>query len=384
MEAIKNLVSLESGEALQMISPNELWDWGGKDASAVLSYDQFMFLNVVPSNPLQNTNNGAASSQTGFDTSYQNWFNHLCIDELGHDEQYAKLVNDLNLATDNYQSHRDNLQNIWKNTTDTATIKFDDWLNDNIGYKTELASLSDDVTAKVSQLNDYRSRIQSTVTNIGNVYNNQAYQGNITDPASKKSYPVRLWNTSPQNAFKYVMSITDSNFGGDAKHGTSSNISFNKSSNSYDYQRFYGDTTAEWSDFISIYVNGNYDKFDWSTFTENYSLNISFQDIKEVSISPGRWYDGSNIASFAKGPYSTGYSEFNSGGIFNVNVGTIPGTAQVYLRGPGTAGQFAWEPNTAPIQLINIDVGNTVSIPINGVAGRFANGCNSILQILYN
>lgn len=327
MNGLKNQVKLVAGEALQMITPNKLWNWGGKDPiSGQFPYEEWMFLNVVPSDPLQNTNNGAAASQSGFDTAYQNWFNHLAIGDLSHDENYQKLQDALNMAEAGYQDIYQQAKVAWMNETSGKTPDFRTWLADPAQYavNNRITEAKNNLDAEQVQLNEYRDRIISPIKAITDAYNNNAFQGNVSDPNSSKIYPVRLWSSDPVSPFRYVMDITNNNFGEDAVKGTRVALSFNSGSATYDYSKDYGKAGALWDEFVYVHVSGSYEKVQWSSFAEDYSINIEFQDLKQVTITPGQWFSGTNLTSYGKGPYSTGFSEYQSG-------------TQNYFFGPGGA-----------------------------------------------
>ena len=92
MQSLSTKITLEAGEALQVIYPYITWDWGGVSPMPdSFSYEEWMGLNVVPSNPTQNTISSAAASQSGFDQAYSNWFNTLAIGDLAKDTHYLSL-----------------------------------------------------------------------------------------------------------------------------------------------------------------------------------------------------------------------------------------------------------------------------------------------------
>lgn len=318
LKALSDKVQLQAGEALQAIYPYQPWSWGGRNPSpSSYPYEQWELLNVVPSDPYQNTNSGAAASQKGFDVAYSNWFNLLAVGDLEHDQPYQHYQDALNNAIRKYTTDYQNAQNTWKNQTGGVTPDFATWLAapPQMGIKVGLDQDSDDIKAKQTELDKYRSRIVTPVQAISDQFANDSYQGLATDPSSGKSVKLRLWNTVPANPYDYVESITNNNFGGDATAGSKDSFTFTSHSESYDYSHYFGEGgAAVWYDFIGLEVGGEVDQVDWSTFSSDYSISISWQDLATVSVTPDGWYAGTNITTYGRqGPYATGFSAFDDG-----------------------------------------------------------------------
>lgn len=73
------------------------------------------------------------------------------------------------------------------------------------------------------------------------------------------------------------------------------------------------------------------------------------------------------------------------GSVMNVAAGQITGSAYVYRTsqgydGPGNVG---WAPNGGAVQVQPLAVGGTVQFAVNSQAGMIANGCPSMVQVLY-
>lgn len=334
MQSLSAKVTLQAGEALQVIYPYITWDWGGISPLAnSFSYQEWLALNVVPSDPTQNTNSSAAASQSGFDSAYSNWYNTLAIGDLPNDTHYVSLQSQLTDAINKYTLDYGNAQNIWTNQTGGTGTAFAAWLAlpPQYGVSTQLTEDKENVTGVQTQLDNYRKQILTPVANIGVTYNNPSFQGAVTDPNSGKSVTVRLWDTNPVNAYTYLETITGNNFGGDATKGKKDTTSFNTSSEQYNYQEVYGEAgTGLFADFISIEGEGSYKKIDWSSFSEQYTISINWQDLGTVTITPEGWYAGTNITSYAAGPYATGFSEYNNGG--NYFFGEGGALARIYTK----------------------------------------------------
>lgn len=317
MEALSSQVKLKTGEALQLIYPYTPWDWGGRDPVAnSYSYEQWQTLNVVPAQPTINVNENAAASQSGFDNAYHNWFTWLALGDYEQNPHYKELNDQLTNMTSTYTTTYQNAKNQWLNQTGGTGESLEKWLNDT-GQAGLLMQVQQDKTNMVNaqkQLNDYVNRISGPINAISADFDNTDYQSFVTDPNSGKSIQVRTWGTSPANPYKYVEQITGNNFGGNATSGTASQFSFNSKTEEYDYEATYGAAGfAIDFDFIGVEAEGGYEKIDWSQFDEEYSISVSFQDLVTIDVSPGQWFSGSNLTTYAKGPYTKGFSEFNDG-----------------------------------------------------------------------
>ena len=74
------------------------------------------------------------------------------------------------------------------------------------------------------------------------------------------------------------------------------------------------------------------------------------------------------------------------GNIMNVNAGQILHNAHVYRTNQGydTPGNVGWLPNGGVLQDSPLAVGGTVNFGINGATGMIANGCPSMVQVLWD
>ena len=319
LQALTDQVQLGAGEALQAIYPFQTWDWGGRrPAPNDFPYEQWQVLNVVPADPYQNTDAGAAATQNGFDTAYSNWFNLLAVGDLDHDHQYQHYQDQLVDATRAMTKDVNNAQNTWRNQTGGTGVAFDKWLAQpaQVALRTQLKEDKQDVVAKQEELDDYRLRIKTPVKTIAAAYNDTSFQGYTTDPISGKSVQVRLWGSVPASPYDYVEKITGNTFGGPATNGNPGEAEVTASSRSFDYSTFYAQGGAGWwDDFLAFRAGGSYEKIDWSTFSSDYHLSISWEDMTKVTVDPDGWYAGSNITTYGgSGPYATGYSAFKDGG----------------------------------------------------------------------
>lgn len=73
------------------------------------------------------------------------------------------------------------------------------------------------------------------------------------------------------------------------------------------------------------------------------------------------------------------------GDVMHLVAGEIQGTAHVFRtnRGDNTPGNVGWLPNGGVLQQCPLAVGETVSFAINGQPGVIANGCPSVVQVLW-
>lgn len=74
------------------------------------------------------------------------------------------------------------------------------------------------------------------------------------------------------------------------------------------------------------------------------------------------------------------------GAVMAVAAGQIQHNAHVYRTGQGynTPGNVGWLPNGGALQNVGLDVGDTVTFAINGAAGMIANGCPSMIQVMWD
>lgn len=331
LDQLNSVVKLEPGEGLQAIYPFEPWDWGGKTPMAnSYSYEQWNVLNVVPSAPFLNSNTSPAS-QSGFDTGYSNWMNTLAIGDLAKDAHYQALQQQYADALSKWQQDSDNVRNVWMNQTGGTGATLAAWSADptNAGYVGQLNADALAMSGLFQELTNYQEQIESPVQNILTAFNNPAYQTMVTDPNSGKSVPVRIWGTSPKTPWEYIENITRQNFGGDAVAGNPRSFTLNSNSETYDYSETYAEGGGGFWDFIGIEAGGSYSKVDWSQFDSSYSMTMTFQDLTTVPVLPDGWYQGTDISSFAKGPYATGFSGF-AGGDQNYFFGVGGALARIY------------------------------------------------------
>lgn len=333
LNQLSTVVKLSAGEALQVTYPYVTWDWGEKNpVFGSYSYDQWATLNVVPSDPELNNNSNAAAGQSGFDTSYQTWFNTLAIGNLGSDKHYQQLQAQLNTVVGEYQRDYANVKNVWLNRTGGNGPTFAVWLAEpeQFGYQTQLSNDQTNVKAAQLQLDTYRNQIQQPLAAMVAAFANTSYMANVTDPNTGASRQVRLWETEPfANPWAYIQQIVGE-FGSDAKHGSPANFTLTNNSETYDYSEFYASGGGGlWDDFIGFEAGGSFQQVDWSKFSSTYSLKFSFQDLQAVTVTPGGWYAGTNIANFGNGPYATGFSAFKSGSD-NYFFGAGGGLSRIY------------------------------------------------------
>lgn len=309
--------TLKGGEALQAIYPYQPWNWGGKEpVFGSYPYEQWAALNVVPAVPFLNGNTSPAT-ESGFDNGYMVWMNALAVGELAEDPHYQKLQQQL--AAANEKSLRDwsSVKNVFINTTKGTSGTFAAWLAEaaNEGYAAQLTADKAIVEGVRKELLEYQERIETPVKAITAAFNNAEYQTVTTDPNSGKAVSLRTWATSPKNPWEHVEAITNRNFGGPATAGNSQGISLAHSSSQYSYQSFYGAAeTGFWDDFIGAGAAGSYSKIDWDSFADQYTIDIKFQDLTTVEVSPRQWYAGTNVTSYGGGPYAAHFSKYKSGG----------------------------------------------------------------------
>jgi hypothetical protein len=314
---LQSVVTLAPGEALQAVYPYQSWDWGGQSPIAdSYSYQQWAALNVVPAAPYLNTTTSPAT-QSGFDTGYSNWMNTLAIGDLAGDAHYAALQGQVSAQASKVTNDYANAKNVWSNQTQGTTETFAAWLTDpaNAGTAAQLGMDLNTLQGLTTELEQYQAEIQSPVQGILAAYNNSAYQTAVTDPNSGKTNQVRIWQTDPVTPWAHLTAILGGPFfGTDAKAGNAQSFALSASTETYDSSEYYGKGAAEaWDDFIGFEAEGSVSKIDWSKFDDSYSINFDFQDMTTVSVTPDGWYQGTDLTSYAAGPYATGFSGFKSG-----------------------------------------------------------------------
>lgn len=316
METLSSAVTLQAGEALQSVYPFQPWNWGGQSpVTDSYSYEQWSVLNVVPSTPYLNSNTSPAT-QSGFDTGYGNWFNTLAIGDLATDQHYQALQAQVATAAGTYTRDVQNVQNVWRNQTGGSGQTFAAWQADpvNAGYVAQLGSDLSALTGLQAELKQYQAQIQSPVQGILTAFNDTSAQTYVTDPNSGTQRQVRIWATVPTTPWAHVQDITNANFGGDAVAGSPLSFSLDQSTSQYDYSTYSGEGGAGiWDDFIGVEAGGKISGVDWSEFDSQYTIQFDFQDFATVDVAADAWYQGTDVASYAKGPYATGFSEFASG-----------------------------------------------------------------------
>jgi len=74
------------------------------------------------------------------------------------------------------------------------------------------------------------------------------------------------------------------------------------------------------------------------------------------------------------------------GAVKQVAANEIQGNVYLYRTGQGNngAGNVGWMPNGGVLQQQPLAVGGTASFPINGAAGMLANGCPSMVQLMWD
>jgi hypothetical protein len=325
LEQLNTIVALQPGEALQAIYPFQPWDWGGQSPMPnSYSYEQWSVLNVVPSAPYLNSNTSPAS-QSGFDTAYSNWMNTLAIGDLAKDPHYTSLQAQVAAAAAKLTTDNQSAMDVWQNQTGGTGETFEAWKADpqNLGYVAQLNADALALSGLETELTNYQEQIVSPVQAIQTAFNNVAFQTAVTNPNSGKTVQVRIWGTSPPTPWAYLENITNNDFGGKATAGNPRSFTLDQTSSQYDYE----ETSTEgggafWDDFIGIEAGGEYSKVDWSQFDSEYSVAFSFQDLTTVPVLPDAWYQGADVASYSQGPYSAGFSAFDSGaGNFYFGVG---------------------------------------------------------------
>lgn len=317
LDQVNSVVALKPGEGLQAIYPFQPWDWGGQ--SPVLnsySYEQWSALNVVPSTPYLNSNSSPAS-QSGFDTGYGNWMNTLAIGDLAKDAHYQALQQQYSAALNKQQTDANNIRDVWQNQTGGVGETLAQWMADpmNASYAQQLAADELATSGLFEQLQNYQTQIESPLADVIAAFSDASFQTTVTDSNSGKPVQVRIWGTDPSTPWAYLQEVTGQNFGGDAVNGNPRSFSLKETTDSYDYSQVATEGGGGiWDDFIGIGAEGSFEKVDWSTFESQYSIEMSFQDLTTVAVNPDAWYQGSSVASFAKGPYATGFSEFDAAG----------------------------------------------------------------------
>ena len=75
-----------------------------------------------------------------------------------------------------------------------------------------------------------------------------------------------------------------------------------------------------------------------------------------------------------------------AGGVKFVAANEIRHNVHIYRtnQGSSSAGAVGWQPNNGQLQMQDVAVGHTVMFHIGGQAGMIANGCPSVVQLLWD
>ncbi|XVS66631.1 hypothetical protein ACQPYE_11380 [Actinosynnema sp. CA-299493] len=315
MKAITDTVSLTGSEALQVVYPFTPWDWGGKDwVEGTYPYEQWAALDVVPALPLQNAKESPASAQSGFSTGFKNWYTKLAIGDTQGDEHYQRLQAELKTLEGKYNRALNTGKAAWINSGSTATFAV--WLStdDGYSYNAAIKEARKELENQQDTIDEYLDRLQTPVKDIKKRYNDPSYKVTVWNPITNKDVVLRTWATNPLAAIQHVNTITDTNYGHDATKGNKATIKFDYSSTKYDSDAYEFGGKVTWQDFgYAVDVQGNYQSIKWNEVSENYSVEVTYQDLTTVTVSPDGWYAGTDITTYGRGPYATGYSAFKDG-----------------------------------------------------------------------
>ncbi|MFE9242320.1 hypothetical protein [Nocardiopsis sp. NPDC006938] len=314
-QKLSEMINAGPGEAVQVTTPSTPWDWGGQTPPpGSLPYSLWSLLNVVPSNPQEQTNTNAAAGSSGFDHSYRVWMNALAVGNLEHDTHYKSLQASANEARRKYTTDYQAAQAQWKNTVPSGTPDFHTWLNDPAQFALldQINNDKQDVLDKDQQLRDYVKQIEAPTKDILDAYDNPQYQATFSSAAG--NVLERKWNlgTGSPYPIDYVMEITGSNFGGDATNGTASSLEINQDTAEYDYTEHYAEWGgATWLDFLAAGLAGNRKDVTAWGHSQGFTVKIDFQDVRTIPVRADGWYSG--VDAFKDGPYATGFSKYKSG-----------------------------------------------------------------------
>lgn len=315
-ERLAAMIRPPAGEAVQVTTPSTPWDWGGQSPPpGSLPYAQWSLLNVVPSNPQEQTNSNAAAGGSGFDRSYKVWMNSLAVGDLQSDHHYQTLQSSADQTRRQYTADYRSAQAQWRREAPSGTPNFHDWLADpaQLALTDQINTDKQAVENTDQQLQQYVQQIEAPTKDILAAYDEPEYQATFSSGAG--SVNERTWDlgAGSPNPIDYVREITGNAFGGDATHGTGSSLEITQDTSEYQYREHYAEWgAAAWLDFLAVGLAGDRKEEKVWEQAADYHVLIEFQDVRRIPVKAGGWYSG--VDTFANGPYATGFSKDKSGG----------------------------------------------------------------------
>jgi len=168
-ERLAAMIRPPAGEAVQVTTPSTPWDWGGQSPPpGSLPYAQWSLLNVVPSNPQEQTNSNAAAGGSGFDRSYKVWMNSLAVGDLQSDHHYQTLQSSADQTRRQYTADYRSAQAQWRREAPSGTPNFHDWLADpaQLALTDQINTDKQAVANTDQQLQQYVQQIEAPTKDI--------------------------------------------------------------------------------------------------------------------------------------------------------------------------------------------------------------------------
>ena len=285
---------------VQTLFPFKMWDWGGTEYPAgSIPYEQEMFLNVVPLAPVGNY----MGSPAIFSSNYRQFLSQLNL-EAGDpkiDELYRKYQD----ASRKYQTLENQAYTAYLNDKKRPQDEpYYEWLEKNTYWQNQLAQAAKDMKTAQDNYNNYQAEKFEDIHRAIKMYDENLIY--ITAP-SGQSVKAAPWYTD-QIPYDYTMFITGNNFGGDAVKGNEFSFEINKSTQNYDYKRYWGSASLGVKyGFFSIDMNGSFERVETSKFKSDWTISFSFQSFDAITVGSPDWYDSGVVQGRRNGPYRTGY-----------------------------------------------------------------------------
>ena len=312
MQSLNDTIKLNG--VPQIVQPYAVWNWGGNDyPMGSIPVQQVNYLNNVPNDPLLNSQTASGSAGTGFADNYSYFLNFINPTPQQPNKDYQALQQVLTNDTRKLYTTNQNATIAFNNFVKTShsTETKAQWLaNEGAPFQAQISAAQQKVQQDNAQLTNFANALKGPVAKAKTQYDNGLLQ---SQDQTGNPITVAGWTTD-QTPYDYVNTITNNNPGGDAVAGSKRSFSISQDTGQYSNSRVY--TQAKLGGFWSwfgIDAGGSFEQVDTSSFTSNYSVTFSFQDLTTIPITPGPWYSPAALTNYKQGPFFPGYSGFKSG-----------------------------------------------------------------------
>jgi len=298
--ALRNTVTIQG--APQVTFPYVIWNWGGKNTTPGLTYEQAQYLDRVPETPVADYQK--LGEKQGFGSQYKLFLQNVDNIPAQDDKAYQKLLQDQNNADNALGTVQSAISAAFQNYlnaggTETRT----EWLEaGGIAHKKKLERALDASAVASDKVDAFREHLKGPIDDALKKYTDN--QINIPNPLNpQKPLPVPGWGTSA-TPYNHVLEITGNNFGGNATNGAAGSFGMTAATERFDSKKVYGGGSLSLdADFFGVRLNGSYEKVDTSSFSSQYSITFQFQDLATINVNPGGWWTGGVLGTYQDGPY---------------------------------------------------------------------------------